>query len=306
MISVVIPVKDGGLDLVRCLEGVARQQVDDEVEVVVVDSGSRDGSVARARALGARVHEIPSQEFTHGGARNLGAELARGEIVVFTSQDAYAVDEGWLTALVTPLLGNTRVAGIYGRQIPHDGASPPERYFLDFLYGPEPRIQRIEAPEELTFRATLFSNVNSAILRAVWQEHPFAEDVIMSEDQVWSRGMLLAGRAIGYEPTATVRHSHAYSVARAFRRFFDSGASAERSYSDESPAARRALRGAAGEYARGEVAWLWRAGQRRWIPYAALYETAKFAGLQLGIRHRHLPVGLKRRLSGMPDVWDRG
>lgn len=305
MITVVIPVKDGCRDLVRCLEAIAGQQVDQEVEVVVVDSGSTDGSPETARQLGARVHEISPAEFNHGGTRNLGARLAKGDVLVFTTQDACAENADWLARLVAPLDGDPGIAGVYGRQIPHDGASPPEHYFLDFLYGPEPRVQRIEAPEELTFRATLFSNVNSAIPRAVWQEHPFAEDVIMSEDQVWSRDMLLAGRAIVYEPTAAVRHSHAYSVARAFRRFFDSGASAERSYGDESPASRGALRGAAGEYARGEVAWLWRTGQRRWIPYAALYETAKFAGLQLGIRHRHLPVGLKRRLSGMPELWDR-
>ena len=73
MISVVIPVKDGGADLVRCLEAISRQRVDDEVEVVVVDSGSRDGSAARARSLGARVQEIPAHEFNHGRTRNLGA-----------------------------------------------------------------------------------------------------------------------------------------------------------------------------------------------------------------------------------------
>ena len=56
MISVVIPVKDGGADLVRCLEAIARQRVEDEVEVVVVDSGSQDDSVARAESLGARVN----------------------------------------------------------------------------------------------------------------------------------------------------------------------------------------------------------------------------------------------------------
>ena len=167
MISVVIPVKDGGLDLVRCLEAIARQQVDEEVEVVVVDSGSTDGSVERARSLGARVHEILPQEFTHGGARNLGAELAAGDVVVFTSQDAYAADENWLAALVASLRERDDVAGVYGRQLPHASAIPSERYFLDFLYGPKPRTQRLTGPDRLSFEATLFSNVNSAVPRAV-------------------------------------------------------------------------------------------------------------------------------------------
>ncbi len=92
----------------RCLEAIARQEVGEDVEVVVVDSGSSDGSAERARRLGARVHEIPPEEFSHGGARNLGAKLAAGDIVVFTSQDAYAADENWLAALVAPLRERAR------------------------------------------------------------------------------------------------------------------------------------------------------------------------------------------------------
>ena len=73
MISVLIPVKDGGADLIRCLQAIAAQKLDDQVEVVVVDSGSSDGSAKRARELGAAVHEIPASEFVHGATRNLAA-----------------------------------------------------------------------------------------------------------------------------------------------------------------------------------------------------------------------------------------
>ncbi len=304
MISVVIPVKDGGLDLVLCLEAILRQQVDEDVEVVVVDSGSSDGSAERARKLGARVHEILPEEFTHGGARNLGADLARGDIVVFTSQDAYAVDEHWLAALVAPLRESAAVAGVYGRQLPHEEAIPSERYFLDFLYGPEARRQHLTDPDRLSFEATLFSNVNSAVPRTVLERYPLAADVIMSEDQEWSRRVLLAGLEIVYEPRAAVRHSHAYTVAGAFRRFFDSGVSADRAYVSEAPSSRLALREAGIRYALGEITWLWRTGRRRWLPYAAVYESAKFAGLQLGLRHDRIPLPIKRRLSGLAGHWN--
>jgi rhamnosyltransferase len=303
MISIVIPVKNGGLDLVRCLQAIARQRVDEPVEVVVVDSGSRDGSVARARSLGASVHEIAPEEFHHGRTRNLGANLAKGDVLVFTSQDAVAVGDEWLTRL-TAALGepSADIAGVYGRQLPHDDATPPERYFLDFLYGATRRVQRRATGEQPTFRTTLFSNVNSAMRRATWNAFPFAEDIVMSEDQEWSRRVLLAGYSIAYEPDAAVLHSHAYSVVDAVRRFFDSGASAERSYLDGSQSS-AALRKAGLDYARSELVWLWISGQRRWIPYTAVYECAKFAGLQLGRRHWLLPLYLKSRLTAHPGYW---
>jgi len=284
VISVLIPVKDGGADLVRCLEGIASQEVDDKVEVVVVDSGSTDGSPDRARQLGAQVHEIPAQEFVHGATRNLAARLSRGDVLVFTTQDAVPADDRWLAQLVGALDADG-VGGAYGRQLPHKDAAPPEQFFLDFMYGPKPRVQRLSDVEDLTFEQTLFSNVNSAIPRRVWEANPFQDDVTMSEDQEWSRRILLAGHAIVYEPRAAVRHSHAYTLRGAFQRFYASGASADRSYV-AGRASRGALRRAMRRYAVGELRWLWQTGQRRWIPYAIVYELAKLAGLQLGLRHR--------------------
>jgi rhamnosyltransferase len=303
VISIVIPVKNGGADLVRCLDAIAQQQIDEEVEVVVVDSGSRDGSVERARRFGAVVHEIAPGEFHHGRTRNFGATLARGETLVFTSQDAYAASDTWLAALTARLREHAEVAGVYGRQLPHWDATPPEQYFLDFLYGPTSRLQRLEHGDELSFEVTLFSNANSAVPRSLWEAYPFAENIVMSEDQEWSRRVLRAGLTIVYEPRAAVHHSHSYSLAGALRRFFDSGASAERSYVDGAES-KSALWRAGARYAHGELSWLWQTGQRRWIPYTAVYELAKFAGLQLGRRHALLPTAIKSRVSAYPEHWE--
>ena len=304
MISIVIPVKNEGERLVRCLDAIARQRIDDDVEVVVVDSGSTDGSPERARQLGARVHEIPAEEFNHGGTRNLGAELAKGDTLVFISGDAYPATTNWLATLVAPLV-SPDVGGVYGRQLPHDDATPLECFFLDFLYGPHKRTQRLGDERVLSYEVTLFSNVNSAIRRETWETHHFTDDIVMSEDQEWSRRVLLAGFTIVYEPDGAVFHSHNYSIGRAFRHFFDSGASAERSYVGDGARAKSALWKAGVRYARGEMTWLWATGQRRWIPYATVYELAKFLGLQLGRRHRFVPSRLKSHLSGYPAYWHR-
>ena len=304
MISVVIPVKNGGEGLVRCLDGIRDQDTSEPIQIVVVDSGSTDKSVSVARERGALVHEIPSHEFTHGAARNLGASLASGDILVFLSQDAYPVDDQWLARLTVPLRSDPTVAGVYGRQLAHDGATPPEIYFLNFLYGAAPRRQRADNLGELSMNTTLFSNVNAAILRNIWERFPFVEDIIMSEDQEWSRRVLLDGFTIVYEPNAAVRHSHNYTLSAAFRRFFDSGASSSRAYMAGGQHSSRVLRQAAVAYVRGELRWLWRTGQWQWIPYAAAYESTKMLGLMLGTKHERIPLSVKRRLSAMASYWE--
>jgi rhamnosyltransferase len=299
MISVVIPTKDGGADLVRCLEGIRRQIVADDVEIVVIDSGSSDDSVAIARAHGAVVHQIAPETFGHGRTRNLGVSLAGGDLLVFTSQDAVPVGDAWLATLAHAARAGGGVAGAYGRQLAHADARPPEHFFLEFLYGPRARTQELLAGAEPTFEATLFSNANSAIPRVILAEHPFGDDVAMSEDQEWSRRVLSAGYRLTYEPRAEVRHSHAYTIRTAFHRFYDSGASASRSYAP-GRAGKATVRKAAQRYAREELLWLWRTGQRRWIPYAVVYELSKFVGLQLGLRRgrnnveRHQPPAPSR------------
>lgn len=299
----IIPVKDGGNGLRRCLDALAAQRVDEDWELVVVDSGSRDDSVELARAAGARVEMIRPEEFNHGATRNLGARLSRGDKLVFLSQDAYPADDRWLAQLTAPLDSEPELAGVYGRQLAHEDAHPPEAYFLDFVYGETPRVQRADHPGELSMETTLFSNVNSAVRRPVWEEMPFVDDIVMSEDQEWAQRVLLKGWALRYEPEAAVRHSHPYTLRSAFQRFFDSGASAPRTYLTGGRPSARVLRHVALRYGRGELRWLWTNGHRAWIPYAAVYELTKFCALQLGVREAFLPTWLKRRLSARPSYW---
>jgi rhamnosyltransferase len=306
LISILIPVRNGGAELARCLDAIRRQQVGEKFEVLVVDSGSTDDTVAVAEAGGARVHSIPAAEFHHGATRNLAVSLARGEVIVWTTHDAYPVDERWLELLTAAIRGQgSVVGGVYGRQLAHLDASPPERYFLDFLYGPESRVQRASSVEELTMETTLFSNANSAMRRELLERFPFAEDVLIAEDQDWSRRVLLDGWELRYEADAAVRHSHSYTLFTGFRRFFESGVAADRSFLAGGGQARGVLRRKALAYARGELGWLVKNGHARWIPYTIAYEAAKFLGLQLGARHERLPLWLKRRWTRYPG-WFTG
>ncbi len=303
MISIVIPVRNGGAPMRRCLEAIRDQEIADDVEIVAVDSGSTDGTQDLVRAFGGRVHEIPGEQFNHGETRNLGARLAGGEIVVFTVDDALPVDARWLDRLTAPLREENRLAGAYARQIAYETAPPHQRLYIEHRYGSEPRLQRASGPDDLTVGNVLFSNVSSAIRREVLEEFPFASDIVIAEDLEWSARVLLAGYEIAYVPEAVVRHSHDYTLGDAFKRYFDQGAAAERSFMAGGRSSPRSVRGEGVEFVKREFAWLWRNGERGAIPYTLAHEATRFAGFQLGVHHRHVPRWLRKRISRTAVYW---
>jgi len=69
VIGVVVPTRNGGARFVRCLDGLLRQRPAADA-VVVIDSGSSDGTAAAARRAGARVLAIAPEDFDHGETRN--------------------------------------------------------------------------------------------------------------------------------------------------------------------------------------------------------------------------------------------
>src|SRR5262245_30440919 len=102
-VSIVIPTFNGGAAFERLLGALAAQQFSADVEVIVIDSSSTDGTVAAARRSGARVTSISQAEFHHARTRNHAIALARHELVLCTVQDALPFDEQWLATCVAAL-----------------------------------------------------------------------------------------------------------------------------------------------------------------------------------------------------------
>jgi glycosyltransferase involved in cell wall biosynthesis len=84
-LSVIVPVRDGGVAFERCLSAL-RASTGNDFELIVVDDGSLDDSGAKALASGARVIRS-ARPRGPGAARNLGAESARGEWLLFVDAD---------------------------------------------------------------------------------------------------------------------------------------------------------------------------------------------------------------------------
>ena len=303
VISIIIPVLNGGEGMRQCLEAISRQETSEEYEIVVVDSGSTDGTQDLARSFGARVHEIPPHEFNHGGTRNTGAELAEGDTLVFTVDDALPVGNNWLEDLTRPLRSENDIAATCGRQVAHEDATPPQGYYIDYRYGPEARINRASSDEEMAVVGILLSNVSSAMRREIWEQYRFSPDIMIAEDWDLARRVLLDGHAIAYVPEAVVKHSHRYSLPEAFRRYFDLGVSSEHTMLAEGAAASGRVRRSGVEFVKDELKWLWSSGRRRWIPYTVAFEATRFIGFRLGTRYQSLPHFLLRRWSRLPIYW---
>lgn len=227
-VSVVIPTFNAGPSFEALLEKLSSQKGDFTQEVLVVDSGSKDGTVELARRYGATVYQIPQSEFNHGATRNLGISLAEGKYVALTVQDAVPLDERWLAAMVENLENDERVVGVYGRQVPHPGSSALTRVLTNNLlasakerheqYAGEPENYPELSPEQ-RWRLAAFDNVSSCIRRSVWEEIPF-EKTNFGEDLRWSKKAVEAGYKLVYEPRSTVFHSHERGAMYDLRRHY--------------------------------------------------------------------------------------
>lgn len=116
-VSVVIPTRNAGEELDYILRRITQQEFVKDIEVVIVDSGSQDTTLDICREYTENILQIPHQEFHHGKTRNLGAERATGEFLVFTAQDAIPIGNNWLYKLLSPI-SEGQASAVSARQIP--------------------------------------------------------------------------------------------------------------------------------------------------------------------------------------------
>ncbi len=227
-VSILLVTKNGEKYLTELLSGVRSQRGRFRVvEILAVDSGSRDQTTNIVEQFDGQVINIEPEEFGHGRSRNLAASHASGEYLVFLTQDASPANGDWLARLIAPLTEDSMMAGGYSRHIPRSSCHPMEwrRIIQDELSGREQScVNEMSNPDYIKIPGhfNFFSNVSSVLRKRIWEEFPLP-DVPFAEDQIWAKTVIEAGYKTAYRADSLVYHSHAYGTWNNLRRHFDHG-----------------------------------------------------------------------------------
>ena len=206
--SVVIRAYNEEKHIGRLLEGI-RQQTIKDVEIILVDSGSTDGTVSVAESFGARIVRILSAEFTFGRSLNLGIRAATRELIVIASAHVYPVYPDWLESLLHPF-ENENVALTYGKQRAPESAKFSERQIY-YQWYPD-----ISKPRQAT---AFCNNANTAIRKSLWQQNPYDETLTGLEDLAWGKWAKEQGYDIAYVAEAEIIHVHNETPHGVFNRY---------------------------------------------------------------------------------------
>ncbi|MGV8152511.1 MAG: glycosyltransferase [Candidatus Nanoarchaeia archaeon] len=196
--------------LEECLKKVFKQSLKD-LEVIIIDSGSKDNTLKIAKKFPVRIVLIDKKDFSYGRSLNLGCKNSKGKYLVSLSAHAIPKNKKWLEELIKPLK-NKEIAGVYGKQVAYNNASPRIKRKFNIYYGKKKIIQK-NNPK--------FSNSNSAFKKDLWRKEKFDENLIASEDTDWAKKIQKNGYWIFYNPKAEVFHSHEDKLKQLFKRNFN-------------------------------------------------------------------------------------
>jgi rhamnosyltransferase len=225
LISVVIPVKNGIDTLPSCLDGIFRQTMHEKLEVIVIDSGSTDGTLDLLKQYPVRVHNLPPKEFNHGETRNLGVRLAKGTFVVMTVQDATPASDDWIEIMLSHF-SNPEIAGVCGQQIV---GSEPDKNPLQWFSPASAAVPRLVQFKQTSAFTSLtgkkqhdycnWDDVTAMYRKSIKEELPFKK-LMFSEDTLWAKDALSRGYAIIYDYRSRVYHYHHQNFKFYFKRTY--------------------------------------------------------------------------------------
>jgi len=231
--SIICPTLNGGLKFRQCLKQLQNQKAKFQYEIIVIDSGSNDGTAEflnhqKLLHNNLKVIFIDKTDFQHGRTRNLAISQAIGEFVAIVTQDSIPKNLNWLKNLVEDLEDYPDAAGAFGRHVAYPESGPVAEKEINFhfnQFGQYTTCYKINSLErfrkEIAYKQFMhfFSNNNACIRKSVWKVIPFPE-VDFGEDQLWAMQILVNGYSKIWSPNSIVMHSHSYGLAASIKRSY--------------------------------------------------------------------------------------
>ena len=271
--SIVIRALNEAAHLPALLDSIAKQSVQPD-ELILVDSGSTDESVAIAERYGAEIVHIPPGDFTFGRALNWGCDAAKGEILIFVSAHVYALDENWLSQLVAPF-EDPGVGVSYGGQTGDHRSNFAELQLMARWF-----------PEEGTLDQdnSFCNNANCAVRRSLWETYGYDEALPGLEDMAFAREIRSAGHCVAYVPEAKIAHVHEEGIRQTFNRYRREALAYQVIFWSQDMGFGQSVGLAIESIAKDSRAAI-RAGRGGDIASAAAFRAAQFAGVFVGYRN---------------------
>ena len=300
-VQIIIPIYRPD-DKFLCLLRMIKKQSLSDLPVLLIDSGKGILYTDEVDGMNVQVRRIDSRDFNHGGTRQWGMEICpEADVYVFLTQDAILVDEYSIENLIA-VFCDSSIGCVYGRQIPHRGASVFGRIAREFNYPPESHVYHFRDRKHHGIKTAFISNSFAAYRKkAMVAVGGFPDNTILSEDMYVAAKMLLQGWKVAYVANAVVYHSHDYTIIQEFKRYFDIGVF----HSRESW-----IRENFGK-AEGEGVRVIKTELKSVFKYSPLElwkvffrEGMKYVGYQLGLREKLLGSALCKVLSMFPRYWE--
>lgn len=220
--SIVIRCYNEAEHLPKLFAELKRQSFRD-FEVVVVDSGSKDGTLEIVEAEDANLQHIKKENFSFGRSLNIGCRAARGEFLVSISAHCYPEHETWLEYLLDGF-DDDKVAAVYGKQRGIAESHFSERQIFRRWF-PDRSIERQDNP--------FSNNANCAVRRSLWEKFPYDESLTGLEDVAWAQQVMREGWWISYRADAGVIHVHNESPSQIRNRYMREAITFQKSFPHE-------------------------------------------------------------------------
>ncbi|MEB2779494.1 glycosyltransferase family 2 protein [Algoriphagus sp. C2-6-M1] len=302
-VNLYIPTLNAGEIWKDVLAGVAKQTYPIS-RLVIIDSGSTDGTLDLINEETCSLIQIDRQNFDHGGTRQMAVEkFADADVFVFITQDAILAEPNAISVMIQALEENPELGMVYGRQLPHKNAKVLETHARLFNYPAESKVKSIEDANRYGIRTISCSNSFAAYRKSTFMEvKGFPTGSILGEDVLIAGKMLLGGWKMAYLSNSKIYHSHNYSAIDEFKRYFDIGVFHVNNHWIFENFGRAESEGF--KYLKSELTYTFQHNPLL-IPKCLLATGAKLVGYQLGLHYLSLPVGLRKSFSMTKAYWSR-